>query len=522
MRKLPDSDLPPFSKGGPRGDFPKVFTSKGNDSMKTQTFCVLTLSMLLLTSLVGCGGSDEGGGGGDHGAASGAANGNARGHGGGGGRPGGGPGGGRPGGERGTASPAIPVEVVTVERRPIAAYLETNGTLEAENEVDLVARMAGPIVELSAEEGRQVRAGALLAKIDDAEIRAQMEVARVDLQEARLAYERAQELHGDGLISLEEFERTRAVFETSRAQLQGQEVELSFTEIRAPFDGLVIRRYIKFAEYVTNGSPLFRISDFQPLLCPIRVPERELQRLAVGQSAFVTVEAWRGDRFPARVLRIRPVVEADTGTVEVTLEVNGGGKLRPGMFASVFLEVDRRADALVIPKAALVLESLGDTVFLVEAGTGEATDSAVRGGQVAVRRDIELGFEERDAVEVLVGLQEGEKVVVLGQSGLSDGTPVRILAGAAATAPRGGTRPDGAGTGPASSGAPGVPEASGASGPGGPSGPGGRDGGGFDPSQRTEEPLERVKARMRERGLTDEQIEERLRQRRERAGGGGR
>jgi membrane fusion protein, multidrug efflux system len=466
--------------------------------MKTHALCVLTLSMLLWMPLTGCGGGDEGGGG-DRA---------AQGHNGGGGRPGGGAGGrpGAPGGVGpGAASPAIPVEVVTVERRPIAAYLETNGTLEAENEVDLVARMAGPIVQLSVEEGRQVKAGTLLAKIDDAEIRAQMEVARVDLQEAQLAYERAQQLHRDGLISLEEFERTRAVFETSRAQLQGNEVELSFTEIRAPFDGLVIRRYIKFAEYVTNGSPLFRISDFQPLLCPIRVPERELQRLAVGQSAFVTVEAWRGDRFPARVLRIRPVVEADTGTVEVTLEVDGGGKLRPGMFASVFLEVDRRADALVIPKAALVLESLGDTVFLVEAGTGAGTG----GGQIAVRRDIELGFEERDAVEVRTGLQEGEKVVVLGQSGLSDGTPVRILGGAAATAPRGDTRPEGASPGAAS-------------GTGGPPGPGGRGGGGFDPSQMTEEQLERVKARMRERGLTDEQIEERLGQMRQRAGGGGR
>jgi RND family efflux transporter MFP subunit len=428
----------------------------------------------------------------------------------------------------------VPVEVSTVVRRPIASYLETNGTLEAENEVDLVARIAGPIVELTAEEGQRVERGQLLARIDDAEIRAQLEVARVNLQEAELAYERAQQLHGDELISLEEYERTRATYETNRAQLQGIEVQLGFTEIRAPFDGLVIRRYIKFAEYVGNGNALFRISDFDPLLCPIQVPERELPRLKLGQSAHLTVEAFGSDRFPARVLRIRPVVEAETGTVEVTLAVEGQGKLRPGMFASIFLEVDRRAEALVIPKAALVLESLGDTVFLVASGAQ---------GAVAERRELELGFEERDAVEVLSGLAEGEKVVVLGQSGLSDGTPVRVLESAPsesgpppgrgsrpAPGQVGGTSPGSTspGTSPASSGGPpGQAGQVGGTSPGPGSGGGvgrgeggGRPGGGFDPSQMTEEQLERVRARMRERGLTDEQIEERLRQMRERAGGG--
>jgi hypothetical protein len=295
----------------------------------------------------------------------------------------------------------------------------------------------------------------------------------------------------------------------------------------------VIRRYIKFAEYVTNGTPLFRISDFDPLLCPIQVPERELPRLRVGQSAHLTVEAWPGERFAARVLRIRPVVEAATGTVEVTLEVAARGRLRPGMFAGVFLEVDRREDSLVIPKAALVLESLGDTVFLVADAEGEGAE-----GQVAVRRDIELGFEERDAVEVRSGLEEGEQVVILGQSGLSDGTPVRILHGADGGSGGGGGSPgdfqgDNAAAG---GGAPGPqpPEAEaeggrrgGFGGPGGrpDGGPGGRPGGtggrGFDPSQMTEEQLERVKQRMRDRGLTDEQIEQRLKQMRERTGGTG-
>jgi membrane fusion protein (multidrug efflux system) len=406
----------------------------------------------------------------------------------------GGPGGpgGFPGAAGGAPAAAVPVELAPVERRAIAEYLETNGTLEAENEVDVVARTGGPIVALQAEEGQSVAEGQVLARIDDREIRAQLDIANVNLAEAEVAFERAQKSIDLSLISREAFDSARSTLESARAQAESTKLQLTYTVVRAPFSGLIVNRYVKFAEMVSNNSQLFRISDFDPLLCPIQVPERELSSIEKGQAAELTVEAFPGERFEAHVLRISPVVESATGTVKVTLAVNGRRKLSPGMFASIFLRTDVHEGVLSIPKAALVVESLGDTIYVAvdEDGTLKAD-----------RRDVQLGYRETDFVEVISGVEDGERVVVIGQDGLSDGTPIAELRG------------DGA------AGRPPAERQGGAAGP--PAAAGGAPGRSFDPSNLTADQLEAIKQRMRDRGLSDQQIEERLKEMRERRGAGG-
>ena len=376
-------------------------------------------------------------------------------------------------------STAVPVEVATVERRAISFYIQSNGTLEAENEVDLVARTSGPIRELRTEEGRFVSKGQLLARIDDDEIRSQVEISRVALDEARLNFERAQELFETQLLSPEAYDQTKSRLETAQAQHQRNQVQLGYTEIRAPFSGLIIARYIDAAQQVAVGTPLFRLSDFDPLLCPVQIPERELRRLGVGQDAYLTVEAWGDDRFEAKVLRVSPVIEARTGTVKVTLDVRGEGKLRPGMFARVFLETETHDAAVVVPKNALSLESLGDTIFVYSDG-------------VAKRREVELGFEEGDLVEVVAGVSPGERVVVVGQDGLSDGTPIEILQSLASP---------GAGADAGVAAAAGGPGDSATEPWAGPR---------PDPSSMTPQDIERMKERMRARGLSEAEIDERV------------
>ena len=435
----------------------------------------------------------------------------------GGGRPGGrggGPPGGFPGGMPGFGAPAsaIPVRVTSVIRRDIADYLETNGSLEAENEVDIVARTDGPIVELNVEEGDFVRAGQVLARIDAAEIEAQLGIARVNLAEAELVWNRAQSSYREEVISQEAYDLAESNFNAAAAQIVGTEILLDYTVIRAPFDGLIIERVIKNAEHVSNNARLFRLSDFDPLLCPIQLPEKDLPRLELGQTAYLTVEAYPGARFPARVLRISPVVDPATGTVKVTLEVQAQGRLRPGMFASVFVETDIHENALVVPKQALVLESTSDTVY-VAMDDGE-------GGTVARRRSLELGYEESDSLEVLSGLSEGEDVVILGQDNLSDQTPVRIDEREGPAVPTTVTSlpASGAGTPARVANAQAAPAAGSATTaeqaapqarpPGGPGALRGGPPGGFDPSQLTPERIEMMKARMKERGMSEEQIDQ--------------
>lgn len=389
------------------------------------------------------------------------------------GRPGGFPNSARAGSRAAVA--AVPVEVAPVVSRSISSFIETNGALEAENEVDLVARIAGPIIELKVEEGMKVGQGDLLARIDDREPRARTEGSKVALEEAQQARERAKSMFDNGLISREVWEQAVTRHETARAQYESDVIQLGYTEIRAPFDALIVTRYVQRAEHVAVGAPLFRVSDFDPLLCKIQVPEKDVPKLRVGQRAYLVLEAWPERRFAARVLRIRPVVDVATGTVQVTLEVATSGVLRPGMFARVFVETERHDRVLVIPKAALSLESIGDTVYVAEGGA-------------AARREVTLGFREGDFVEVTSGLAEGEQIVVFGQDGLSDGTPIQIMNGE--SAPGGG-----AAAAPGSS-----PRARGAG----------------ERSQPTPERIEAMKARLREQGLSEEEIEERLRRFRER------
>lgn len=358
-----------------------------------------------------------------------------------------------------TAPAAVPIQVETVAQRSISEFLRSNGTLEAENEVDLVARTSGPITELLVEEGDTVQAGRLLARIDDLEARNQVAIATVSRDEARLAFDRARTTLDKGLVSQEAYDSALSALQSSEAQLGSATIQLAYTEIRAPFTALVATRYIRLAQFVTPGDSLFRISDFTPLLCPIEVPEKDLSKLHLDQDARLTVEAFPGEDFTAQVQRIRPTVDAGTGTVTVTLEVDGRGLLRPGMFASVYLHTTTHHGALVIPRNALVLDSIGDTVY-------------IREGDVAVRRDVRLGIREQDLVEVLDGLAAGDEVVVLGQEGLSNGTPVTVL---------GGEPPPAAAAQP-------------------------------DPDR-----IDAMRQRMRERGLSDEEIAQRI----QRMGDGG-
>lgn len=381
-------------------------------------------------------------------------------------------GGGRPpgmGGQMGGGSPAaaVPVQVQPVPRQSVSQYLETNGTLEAENEVDIVARTSGPVTEISTEEGRLIRAGQLIARIDEREALNQVAIATVARDEAQLTFDRTKSSWDDGLVSREAYDTALSQLSSARAQLESAEIQLAYTEIRAPFEALVVTRNIKLAQYVTPGTTLFRISDFTPLLCRIEVPEKEFPRIRIGQPAHLRVEAYPGDRFSAEVARLRPTVDAGTGTFTTTLEVDGQGKLRPGMFASVYLQTNTHDDAIVIPRDALVLDSLGDTVY-------------IKSGDVAERREVRLGLRSENSVEVIEGLGEGDLLIVIGQDGLADGTPVSVLGDEPPT------RLAAAGE---SSGPP--PEA-----------------------------VEMMRQRMKERGMSDEEIEQRVQQMRDDDGRG--
>ena len=183
----------------------------------------------------------------------------------------------------------------------------------------------------SPRKARRCGPGQLLARIDDREARNQVALGTVSRDEARLAFDRAQSSYEQNLIAREAYDAAAAKLESADAQLAVAQLQLDYTRITAPFEGLVVTRYVKLAQHVSNGSPLFRLSDFDPAA----VPDPGTRKGAAQASTSDRVPSSSSTpspaaRFAARVLRISPTVDAATGTLKVTLEVDGRGQLRPG------------------------------------------------------------------------------------------------------------------------------------------------------------------------------------------------
>lgn len=319
-------------------------------------------------------------------------------------------------------TPAIPVEVVEVARGSMTAFYTTTATLEADREARVVPRLGGTIVELFAEEGDPVSEGQLLARIDDDRYRLELERNEATLRRLEQDFDRHLEMQERDLISLEVFERAKFEYESHRALVELSRLDLSHTAIRSPIEGVVSRRLIKVGNTVNAQEEAFVVTSLDPLQAVLYVPERELSKLAAGQPAFIAADAVRGQRFEGRVARISPVIDAATGTVRVTVEIDGAkSPLKPGMFARVSVVHDTRADVLLVPVEAVIAEDARTSLFIVSDG-------------VAERRHVQTGYRDEGNVEISAGVAQGERVVVTGQAALRNGSTVQIIGGTSSEA----------------------------------------------------------------------------------------
>ena len=323
-------------------------------------------------------------------------------------------------GRGGRQSAAVPVKVELVARGEISKSVLKNTTLEAERWVDVRSRRPGQVVAILKEEGDKVREGEVLARLDDADAELQareMEVAFVDAQRV---HARVQKIFESNLASEEQFEAAKTQLDRARTQYERAKLDFNFTRITSPVEGTVTSRRVEIGNVVSNNQTLFSVADFDPLLARILVPEKEIGSIATGQEAVITVESAPGRDYSGRVKRISPVVDPESGTVKVTVEIPSSNRtiLRPGMFSSVYIITETRKNTLVIPKKALVLEGEGNQVFVYE---------KTEDGGRAERKKIKIGFSDNDRLEVVEGVEDGDVVITVGQDGLRPGTAVRIV-----------------------------------------------------------------------------------------------
>jgi membrane fusion protein (multidrug efflux system) len=348
---------------------------------------------------------------------------------------------------------SVPVETEAVTRRSISASYSGTATLEPESEAEVAAKISGVLLKLLVEEGDQVKAGQVLARLDDENPRLNVSKARATLKKLENDFQRSSEMFERKLLSVEQNDKIRYDLETQRATFELAQLELSYTNITAPISGVISRRMAKVGNYIQVNQALFKIDNFDPLLAVLNVPERELSTLRADQRVGMQVDSIAGEVFEGRIQRISPVIDSATGTFRVTCEFRDtSGRLKSGMFGRLEIVYANHADVAAIPRAALVEEDGETAVFVVVAGSSLSAEEqeklikAKQGGEegkkvdpdkekpplpawVAKRRLIKVGYGDSNFVEVLEGLEENERVVTLGRSAVRDGTAVQLLEG---------------------------------------------------------------------------------------------
>jgi RND family efflux transporter MFP subunit len=347
----------------------------------------------------------------------------------------GGAGGEEAGAAAGGGKPPVAVEAAVAGEGTLTEAIEVVGSLEPKLAADLRSEVSGTVIEVAVTEWVPVRKGALLARLDPREYEAARAAARASLLQAEAGEnravreeERTEKLRAAGLATEQMLDDARTAREaavaakaSAKALLDAAEYRLEKTAIRAPFDGVVASRSIHVGDYVESmgaPKPLFRVVDNRMLDLTVTVPSTRSASLRPGQRLVFTTDALPGRSFSGTVAHVSPVVEEATRTVRVLAEVpNEEGVLRGGLFVSGRIEVGDREGVLQLPRAAFlewdVARATG-ALFVVE-------------GEIAKRRVVGTGASAGDAIEILSGLEAGERVVTRGAFNVRDGDRVRVV-----------------------------------------------------------------------------------------------
>lgn len=322
-------------------------------------------------------------------------------------------------------APAVPVEVAATRRAEMAALYTGTAPVESDRKAFVMPKVQGEIRQVLVDEGDRVRAGQVLARLDGDKLRLEVALNEATMRKLERDYERNLELQEKGLVSATAIDNLKYELEAARASWELARLQLSYCDIRSPINGTVTQRLdvVKVGNTVTPvggviesaDSSLFVVEDLDTLMLRVNVPERELAKLSVGQTAELSFDAVPGRTFAGSISLISPYVNADTATFPVRIRVTEtGGLLRPGMFARVAIVYERKPDALQIPRTALLDSDGPPKVFVISGGK-------------AAERAVKLGLSNGAWIEVTDGLQDGDQVVVVGQGAVKPGAPVRVV-----------------------------------------------------------------------------------------------
>ncbi len=328
---------------------------------------------------------------------------------------------------------AASVKVFEVKKQKISEKLHYTGVIEALKNVNITPDVGGKIAKIHVEEGERVREGQLLAELDTRAIRLQLEQAKAALavaeanhKDAQRNMERMERLKSEKAVSDQQYEKIKLAYEAAEAQLQQARAALNLAQhsldvslMKAPFSGVVASKNAEVGDVInpmmggfSASSGVLTLMDFSRVKIEVDVPHRDIVRIKKGQPAQLLVTVFPDKAFQGRVAIVNLTADPLTKKFKVEVRINNSDfVLRPNTFGEVTLEVSTHEDALVIPQKS-ILES--KYVFLVGANNQ------------AQRREVTLGLQNADLVEILNGLKEGDLVVTEGNYALEDGAKIDI------------------------------------------------------------------------------------------------
>ena len=296
--------------------------------------------------------------------------------------------------------------------------IEAVGDLRAIQDVAVASEVPGKVIEINFHSGASVSQGDVLVRLDAAEDRAQLEALEADLRLARLEYQRVERLRGSPAFSQSLMDRAQSEAASLQAQVQQQRVRLQRKDIRAPFDGVLGIREISLGDIVAAGEPIVALKTLDPIYVDFTVPERHRASVEPGQPLEISVAAWPDVTFTGELLVVSPDVDVRSRTLKLRGQLaNSDGRLQPGMFATVHLIQSGAEPVLTLPRTAISFFAYGESVFAI----------TEEGGQLSVhRRPITVGRTRGERVEILSGLESGQRVVHTGHLKLREGQRVVI------------------------------------------------------------------------------------------------
>lgn len=304
----------------------------------------------------------------------------------------------------------LKAEVYHVKSTPFPRTLSTVGTLRANESVTLVSELSRRLMKIHVREGSEVAAGELLFKLDESDLIAELHELEARMKLADLNQGRAQDLLPRKAISQQEYDSSSSALSLLKAQKITQEVQISKTEIRAPFAGRVGVRHVSEGAFVSPTTPLISLQDVSAIKVDFPLPERYAGEVRSGQKFTFTV-AGNGHIFQGFVTVLEPEIDASTRSLLVRGCCSAPQGLLPGGFAEVTLTLDGLANGFMVPSQAMVPSPRGQGVYVIERGRAKL-------------QPVEIGARTDDQVQILRGLNEGDTVAITNLMRLRPGLEV--------------------------------------------------------------------------------------------------